>query len=69
VATVVGEQRKGVVQGGGSNEQVEVADKGPCGSEAAAFSSEVFGYRRIETKQRHPTKNVGEVLLIAFWIV
>ncbi len=56
VAAAVGEEGQAVVQGGGPNEQIDVADEGACGSEAAAFSGEDFDDSLVETKHDDTTK-------------
>jgi hypothetical protein len=49
VTSVVGEQGKVVVQGGGTNHEVEVTDQRARGSEAPAFAAEDFADGFIET--------------------
>ena len=57
-----------MVQGGGSNEQVEVTNEDACGSETATFSAKGFRDVRVKTKHGDTPKKVVEILLIPFRI-
>ena len=68
VSAIVREHCQPVVQPGGGDQEIEIADELSCSSQPSAFSAEDFAGVLIDADDLHAAKKIVQILLIALRI-